>query len=219
MKTRTARRRKSLPIFLTSLLVACSGGGNGGVGGGNPVKIAPPVAPAPEPVFEVAVKADSALPENFCSAPLFAPADLAEPILARSVDLDQHRGKTGFVGDTASLFAFPRHLVDGGPSLELDSGVKLTDDIRFIVGSNSDGQFVSVQFKGQPLIGPDSLSHESEVVTFDQSVTPLESQEFTIHVDTMQPIPVWELEGHLGGDRTVVVGMFCVEDLVFTPAL
>jgi len=79
---------------------------------------------------------------------------------------------------------------------------------------------VSVEIKGQPLIGPDSLSHESEIVQLSQSVDPLAAQEFVVHVDTLQPIPMWKLEDHLGGGaRVEIVGNFCLGDMVFTPVV
>jgi hypothetical protein len=150
-------------------------------------------------------------------APLFAPGELNTPIIAATVDLVQHRNATGFVGDSAPMAAFPRHLADGGPTLRLDTGLELTDDIRLLIGTNQAGQFVSVQVKGQPLIGPDSLSHESDVVLFSQSADPLDAEVFMAHVDTLQPIPMWQLAGHLGGDRVQVAGQFCLGDMVFTP--
>lgn len=199
-------------IPLLSLFAGCGGGG---YGGGSPTNVPP--TPEPPTVYQVSVVSDPALPEGSCTAPLFAPGDLAEQIHAVSANLSQHRSETGFIGDTAPLFAFPRHLDDGGPTMTLDSGLELTDDIRFVVETNQDGQYVSVQFKGQPLIGAESLSHESEVVAFSQSVDPLDDQEFVAHVDSMQPIPMWELEGHLGGDRVREVGNFCLGDMVFAP--
>jgi len=68
------------------------------------------------------------------------------------------------------------------------------------------------------LIGPDSLSHESEIVQLGQSVDPLADQEFVVHVDSLQPVPMWKLDDHLGGGaRVEIVGSFCLGDMVFTP--
>lgn len=157
------------------------------------------------------------MPANPCVAPLFAPADLASPIYATTVDLAEHRNDTGFVGDQAPLAAFPRHLTDGGPTLVLDSGAELTDDIRLLIGTDGAGQYVSVQIKGQPLIGAASLSHESEIVQFTQSVNPDETQSFVAHVDSALPIPMWRLDDHLGGNRVAIAGNFCLGDIVITP--
>jgi len=199
---------------LAAVLAACGGGGGGG---GAPVRAPPAPVPDPDPVYEIAFIADPAVAAGTCMAPLFAPGGLMPPILATTVDLLDHQNDTGFWDDEAPLVAFPRHLADGGPTLEMDTGVELTDDIRFEIGTNAAEQYVSVQLKGQPLIGVESLSHESEVIELAQSVTPLETQPFTVHVDTSEPVPIWELDDHLGGNRVQIVGYFCLNDLEFTP--
>ncbi len=196
------------------LCQACGGGG--GSGGGTSVAAPPPRIS--ELAYQFALIADIAMPANPCMAPLFAPADLGSPIYATTVDLASHQNDTGFIGDEAPMAAYPRHLTDGGPTLVLDSGAQLTDDIRLLIGTDAAGQYVSVQIKGQPLIGADSLSHESEIVQFTQSVDPIETQASVAHVDSMQPIPMWELDDHLGGNRVAVIGNFCLGDMTITPS-
>jgi len=207
-------RLRLLYLFFVLFLAACGGGG-----GGAPSSASTPApAPDPDPIYQVALIADDAMPADACMAPLFAPADLADPIFATTVNLAQHQNETGFIGDDAPMLAYPRHLTDGGPTMTLDTAVQMTDDIRILIGTNAAGQFVSVEIKGQPLIGLEPLSHESEIVQLSQSVDPLDTQEFVVHVDTLQPVPMWQLEDHLGGgERVEVVGHFCLGDMVFTP--
>ena len=143
-----------------------------------------------------------------CTAPLFNPGELVPPVLATTVDLK---------GPSVSYSAnYPRHLSDGGPTLTMDSGLQLADDIRIIVDTNEFGQIVAVQIKGQPEIGKEALAHESEVVQLTQTVYPLVGQAFTVHVDT-DDIPVWQLSRHTGGKRVQIVGRFCLGDMVYTP--
>jgi len=206
------RHSRFVVTFLLAVIVSACGGGGGSGNVPTPIPI-----PDPDPVFQIALIADIAMPMNSCMAPLFAPGDLANPIVATTVDLLQHNNDTGFTGDQAPIATFPRHLTDGGPTLTLDSGLELTDDIRLIIGVNQADQFVSVQVKGQPLIGANSLSHASEVILFTQSVDAIDTQAFVAHMDTMQPVPMWELANHLGGAQVQIVGYFCLGDMEFTP--
>lgn len=203
--------------LLAGVVAACSGGSSGGGTTGVVSSPAPTPPPVPTTIYQIGLISDSAMAAGSCMAPLFAPGDLSTPVFATTVDLLEHRNTTGFEGDSAPMAAFPRHLSDGGPILALDTGLELTDDIRLLIGMNQSGQFVSVQVRGQPLIGPDSLSHESDVVLFNQSVDPFDEEVFFAHLDTLQPIPMWELAGHLGGDRVQIAGHFCLGDMAFTP--
>lgn len=143
-----------------------------------------------------------------CAAPLFNPGELNPPIFATTVDVK---------GPSVSYSAnFPRHLSEGGPTLTMDSGLQLADDIRIFVDTNDIGQIVAVQIKGQPEIGKEALAHESEVVQLMQTVDPLVSQPFTVRVHT-DGIPVWQLSRHTGGKRVQIVGRFCLGDLIYTP--
>jgi len=160
------------------------------------------------PIYDVAVIGDSGLGESFCSTPLFNPGALDPPILATTPD----QSGSGI----AYLAIFPRHLSDGGPTLTMDTGAQLADDLRIVIGTNEFGQIVSVQVTGQPEDGKQALAHESEVVQLAQSVTPLIDQPFYVHVDT-DHIPVWRLSRHLGGKREQIVGEFCLGDMLYIP--
>jgi hypothetical protein len=173
----------------------CSNGGGGGSGGGGKES---------DPSYEVAFIAG----EVMCVTPLFNPGDLAAPIVATTVE---RKGRG--VGYSAK---YPRHLTDGGPTLTMNTGAQLADDVTIIVGTNELGQIVSVQIKGQPEIGQEALAHESEVVQLMQTVDPLVDEPFTVHVDT-DFIPVWQLSKHLGGKRVEIVGQFCLGDMLYTP--
>lgn len=169
----------------------CTGGGGGG-------------GKESDPRYEVAVIAG----EVVCTTPLFHPGNLATPILANTLEL-----KGPGVGYSAK---YPRHLSDGGPTLTMDTGAQLADDITIVVDTNEFGQIVSVQIKGQPEIGKEALAHESEVVQLMQTVDPLVDQPFKVHIDT-DSIPVWQLSKHLGGKRVEIVGRFCLGDMLYTP--
>ena len=146
--------------------------------------------------------------EVSCTTPLFSPGELDTPILASTVDIK---------GPSVSYSAdYPRHLEDGGPTLTMDTGLVLADDLRIIVDTNEYGQIAAVQIKGQPEIGKEALAHESEVVQLMQTVEPLVGQPFTVHVDTDE-IPIWQLSRHLGGKRVQIVGRFCLGDMIYTP--
>ena len=170
----------------------CDGGPGGGGGGGQDTS---------GPYYEVALIDDAGL---VCDTPLFDPGDQDPPILATTHDLTGYSAR------------YPRHLSDGGPTLTMDSGAQLADDVRIVVGTNDSGQIVSVQITGQPEIGKEALAHESEVVQLAQSVEPLVDQPFYVHVDT-DYIPVWQLTRHLGGKRVEIVGYFCLGDMLYTP--
>ena len=157
-----------------------------------------------KPTYDVALIGG----EVICTAPLFNPGELTPPVLATTVDVK---------GPGFSYSAnYPRHLSDGGPTLTMDTGLQLADDIRLIVETNDFDQIVAIQITGQPEIGKEALAHESEVVQLTQSVDPLVDQPFTIHVDA-DSIPVWQLSRHLGGKRVQIVGRFCLGDMVYTP--
>ena len=159
-----------------------------------------------DPSYEVALIAGEVM---ICTkTPLFQPGDLAPRILANTLEL-----KGPGVGYSAK---YPRHLSDGGPTLTMDTGAQLADDITIVVGTNEFGQIVSVQIKGQPEIGKEALAHESEVVQLMQTVDPLVDQPFIVHIDT-DSIPVWQLSKHLGGKRVRIVGRFCLGDMLYTP--
>ena len=175
----------------------CSGSDGGGGGGGK----------ENDPSYEVALIAGDA---TCATTPLFHPGDLATPILANTLEL-----KGPGVGYSAK---YPRHLSDGGPTLTMNTGAQLADDITIVADTNEFGQIVSVQIKGQPEIGKEALAHESEVVQLMQTVDPLVDQPFTVHIDT-DSIPVWQLSKHLGGKRVEIVGRFCLGDMLYTPQL
>jgi len=157
-----------------------------------------------KPKYDVALVSG----EVDCASPIFNPGEPPTSILATTVDLK---------GPSVSYTAvFPRHLDEGGPTLTMDSGLQLTDDIRIYVTTNEFGQLVAVQVKGQPDIGKEALAHESEVVQLLQSVDPLADEPFTVHVNK-PAIPIWQLSRHTGGKRVQIVGRFCLGDLVYTP--
>lgn len=199
-------------VCSVAALAACGGGGGGGMTQTGPVS----GPPAPT-VYEVSLIEDSAAAMASCTAPLFAPGDLAPPIVATTANINGHRNVTGFDDDVAPIAVFPRHAAGGGPVIALDTGIDLTDDIRIIIGTNAPGQYISVQIKGQPLDDANSLDHASEVISLPQNVDPLTSQPFVVHVDTLVPVPMWQLAEPLGGAQVTIAGEFCLGDLVFTP--
>ena len=188
-------RALSVGMAVMLLLPGC-GGGSSGDGGSL-------ADPEQGPVYEVALIADSALPEGFCPAPLFAPGDLPEPILATSFP----------PSEVDPVFVFPTLT----PTLRLDSGLELSLQIRFKIETNQEGQYVAVQFLGRR-VPEDEFLHESEWVPFIQSVDPLDNQPFTAHADSLQPIPMWQLDGRFAGDRVEVIGSSCLGDFVFSPS-
>ena len=109
---------------------------------------------------------------------------------------------------------FPRH--DPCATVTTSTGYRLTDDIRFLVPTNRSGQTISVQLRGQDVIGKVGIMHESELITIDPPFTPPTSGGFTLHLD-VDNLPIWKLTHHLGGKRTVIVGYISLGDLVYSP--
>lgn len=109
---------------------------------------------------------------------------------------------------------FPRH--DPCAIVTTSTGYQLTDDIRVLVKTNRSGQIISVQLRGQDVIGQEGIMHESEVIAISPPFVP-STAGFTLHVD-VDNLPVWKLTHHLGGKRTVIVGFISLGDLVYSPA-
>ncbi|MFN2501736.1 MAG: hypothetical protein ABR530_06970 [Pyrinomonadaceae bacterium] len=106
---------------------------------------------------------------------------------------------------------FPRH--DPCAIVTLDTGYKLTDDIMLRVNTDSNGNIVSVQLRGQDVIGTEGIMHETEVVMI-APVSPA-ALGFTLHVD-QDVIPVWKLSRHRDGSRVEIVGYISLGDLVYS---
>jgi hypothetical protein len=106
---------------------------------------------------------------------------------------------------------FPRH--DPCATVTLDTGYQLTDDIMFRVNTDSSGNIVSVQLRGQDVIGTGGIMHETEVVM----ITPVypSAMGFMLHVE-QDSIPVWKLSRHRDGKRIEIVGFISLGDLVFS---
>lgn len=106
---------------------------------------------------------------------------------------------------------FTRH--DLCATVTTSTGYKLTDDISLRVVTDN-GVIVSVQLRGQDVIGKQGIAHETELVPVTP-VIPVESG-FILHVD-VDNIPVWKLDRHLGGKRVEIVGYISLGDLVYSP--
>lgn len=106
---------------------------------------------------------------------------------------------------------FERHVECA--HVTLDTGYKLTDDIMFMVNRDSSGNIVSVQLRGQDIIGKAGIMHETEVI----QVIPVfpSTLGFTVHVDR-DNIPVWKLSRHTDGKRVEIVGYISLGDLVYS---
>lgn len=106
---------------------------------------------------------------------------------------------------------FPDH--DPCATVTLDSGYRLTDTVMVRANTDSNGNIVSVQLRGQDVIGKAGIMHETEVIqvvpTFPSSLG------FTIHVDR-DNIPVWKLSRHRDGSRVEIVGYISLGDLVYS---
>jgi len=107
---------------------------------------------------------------------------------------------------------FPPH--DPCANVTLNTGYQLTDDIMFRVNTDSTGNIVSVQLRGQDVIGKEGIMHETEIV----AVTPVfpSSLGFVVHVD-QDNIPVWKLSRHRDGKRVEIVGYISLGDLIYSP--
>lgn len=115
----------------------------------------------------------------------------------------------GSAGYTA---LFDRH--DLCATVTTSTGYQLTDDI--IIGVNTTkGLITSVQLKGQDVIGEEGIKHESEVWPITPPFTP-PTGSFTLHVHA-DNLPIWKLDGHLGGERVEIVGYISIGDMVYTP--